>query len=151
MKFIEKFLHTLKKDLNNYLFSNKFATTQIYYKSEIPTCTTLNLPVVVFALKGLGEVVLRCKSYSFAISLDFLVYTECTEHKPTIGLEIATLIVNFLVVNYSLQSFSIDDSQILEGDDKDTQMVTIIRSTLGIRINSGDLGLLCPKKEKVNG
>ncbi|AHH11864.1 hypothetical protein bcCo53_001666 (plasmid) [Borrelia coriaceae] len=139
MKFIEQFLSTFKKDLKNYLFYSKLTTTQIYYKSEIYTCTTLKLPVVVFALKSIGEVVFKCKNYSFALSLDFLVYTHCSDH-PTLGLEIATLIVNFLVSNYSLESFSIDDSQVSGEDLEDVNMVTVIRSKLGIRLNSSDLG-----------
>ncbi|WP_247751137.1 hypothetical protein [Borrelia hermsii] len=144
---MQQFLHTFKKDLKNYLFYNKFATTQIYYKSEIFTCTTLKLPAVVFALKSKGEVVLKCKDYSFAVGLDFLVYTHCSDH-PTLGLEVATLIVNFLVSKYSLQSFTIDDSQVVDEDSQDINMITVIRSILGIRINGSDLGLLCLRKEK---
>ncbi|ASJ27731.1 hypothetical protein [Borrelia turicatae] len=142
MKFMQQFLSTFKKDLKNYLFCNKFATTQIYYKSEIYTCTTLKLPAIVFALKSVGEVVLNCKDYSFGIGLDFLVYTQNRDH-PTLGLEIATLIVNCLVSKYYLKSFTIDDSQVIDDDLQDSDMVTVVKASLGIRINGSDLGLLC--------
>ncbi|AHH10012.1 Hypothetical protein BPA_0047300 (plasmid) [Borrelia parkeri SLO] len=146
MKFLKQFLSTFKKDLKNYLFCNKFATTQIYYKSEIYTCTTLKLPAIVFALKSIGEVVLSCKDYSFGIGFDFLVYTHNKDH-PTLGLEVATLIVNFLVSKYYLKSFTIDDSQVIDDDLQDSDMVTVVRVNLGIRINGSDLGLLCVGKE----
>ncbi|WP_240390457.1 hypothetical protein [Borrelia turicatae] len=135
--------------MKNYLVYNKFATTQIYYKSEIYTYTTLKLPAVVFALKSKGEIVLRCKNYSFGVGLDFLVYTHCSDH-PTLGLEVATLIVNFLVLNYSLESFTIDDSQVVDEDVQDMKMVTVVKVNLGIRINGSDLGLLCLRKEKIS-
>ncbi|MBW6186829.1 hypothetical protein KZ870_36835, partial [Pseudomonas aeruginosa] len=117
------------------------------YKSEAYTCTNLQLPAIVFASKSIGEVVLKCRSYSFALGLDFLVYTRCSNNS-VLGFEIATLIVNFLVSKYYLQSFSIDDSQIVDEDSQDMTMVTVIKSSLGMRINSSDLGLASVNKEK---
>ncbi|ATQ17896.1 hypothetical protein CNO09_05925 (plasmid) [Borrelia miyamotoi] len=148
MSFIQEFLYEFKKDLKKYLVYSKFATAQIYYKSEIYACTNLQLPAIVFASKSIGEVVLKCKGYSFALGLDFLIYTHC-RNNSVLGFEIATLIVNFLVSKYYLQSFSIDDSQIVDEGSQDMTMVTIIRSSLGMRINSGDLGLAFVNKEKI--
>ncbi|WP_051374028.1 hypothetical protein [Borrelia persica] len=101
MKFIEQFVYTFKKDLKAYFFAHKLATTQIYYKSEVYSCTDLKLPVVVFTIKSIGEVVQKCRRYSFAVCLDLVIYTECQD-RPMLGIEIASLLVNFLTLKYSL-------------------------------------------------
>nr|WKT13882.1 hypothetical protein LKV13_04525 [Borrelia sp. BU AG58] len=58
-KFIQNYTLALKKELATFLACNKFATTKVYYKSEIYACSTLKMPVVAFTLSSRGEVVLK--------------------------------------------------------------------------------------------
>ncbi|WP_210360306.1 hypothetical protein [Borreliella garinii] len=136
MKLIEEFIINLKKNLRNCLVACKETTTKVYYKSEIFTCTTKDLPSIVFAVKSTAEIVNNCKNYSILLSPKFVIYTECSM-RPTLGLEIANLIVSFLILNYSLKYFSIDDSQI-EDETSDARMITLVDTTLGIRIDGND-------------
>ncbi|WP_234925469.1 hypothetical protein [Borreliella valaisiana] len=75
------------------------------------TCTMKDLPSIVFAIKSTGEIVNNCKNYSMILSPKFVIYIE-RSMRPTLGLEIANLIVSFLLLNYSLKYFRIDNSQI---------------------------------------
>ncbi len=122
--------------MKNYLVECKETTITVYYKSEMFTCTNKDLPSIVFAVKSTAEIVNNCKNYSMLLSSKFVIYTECNM-RPTLGLEIANLIVSFLVLNYSVKYFSIDDSQI-EDETSDARMITLVDATLGIRIDSND-------------
>ncbi|WP_236842413.1 hypothetical protein, partial [Borreliella garinii] len=99
-------------------------------------CSTLDLPSIVFAVKSTGEILNHCKNYSMLLCPKFIIYTECNM-RPTLGLEIANIIVAFLMLNYSLKYFSIDDSQV-EDETSAARMVTLVDSTLGIRIDGAD-------------
>ncbi|WP_434246502.1 hypothetical protein [Borreliella burgdorferi] len=144
MKLIEEFIINLKKNLKSYLISCKETTTKVYYKSEMFTCTSKDLPSIVFAVKSTGEIINNCKNYSILLTPKFVIYTECNM-RPTLGLEIANLIVSFLIKNYSLKYFSIDDSQI-EDETSDARMVTLVDTTLGIRIDGNDYINCCGGK-----
>uniref|UniRef100_UPI003B2133B5 hypothetical protein n=1 Tax=Borreliella tanukii TaxID=56146 RepID=UPI003B2133B5 len=144
MKLIEKFIIDLKKNLKNYLVECKQTTTKVYYKSEMFACTTKDLPSIVFAVKSTGEIVNNCKNYSMLLSPKFVIYTECNM-RPTLGLEIANIIVSFLILKYSLRNFSIDDSQI-EDETSDARMVTLVDTTLWIRMDGSDYINCCGGK-----
>lgn len=136
MKYIEEFVINLKKNLKTYLTTCKQTTTKVYYKSEMFACSTLELPSIVFAVKSTGEILNHCKNYSMLLCPKFIIYTECSM-RPTLGLEIGNIIVAFLMLNYSLKYFSIDDSQV-EDENSEARMVTLVDSTLGIRIDGAD-------------
>ncbi|WP_215537780.1 hypothetical protein [Borreliella bavariensis] len=136
MKYIEEFVINLKKNLKTYLTACKQTTIKVYYKSEMLACSTLDLPSIVSAVKSIGEILNHCKNYSMLLCPKFIIYTEYSM-RPTLGLEIANIIVAFLMLNYSLKYFSIDDSQV-EDETSAARMVTLVDSTLGIRIDSAD-------------
>ncbi|QMU99653.1 hypothetical protein F0310_04375 (plasmid) [Borrelia sp. A-FGy1] len=138
--FIKHYVASIKGGLVSYLACNKFATTKVYYKSELFTCTSLSFPVVVFTLESKGEVVSKCRAFSLSITLDFTIITDCSSCS-TQGLTLALLVTKFLAKNYFLSNFSINDSSV--AGEEEAEMITKLRCAIADRINSCDLNFLC--------